>query len=593
MLRWTTLLLACALALTPAPAPAAPPPSSGFLLGAHVDQGGANGAAAAVDAFEDTLDRRLDLVRWYSRWDDPQPPGPVSASVARGRTPLLSIWPMRRDGSRVSWATIASGAVDDQIRAQAAGVASLGVPVHLALHHEADIARGWGSPAEFRTAWRHYVEVFRAAGVGEVRWTWIMTPGSFGSAQTTAGADAFYPGDDVVDRVGLDAYNWYGCAPAKPPTWRSLAAVVGPFRSWATARGKTPLLAEFGSVPDPADPSRRPTWLRDAVDWLAAWPELEAASLFEGVGTCDWRIGADAPARAAFAEAVRQPGVRAAPSAWARLTSTIGPAPLSVGLDPTRSTGDGSAAGTGIAAWQVDWGDGSAPSVGTGQPTGLRHSYPAGDWTLTLTVTDTTGLTAVDRQRVVSSQAATVTGSETVAGTTATLRAWADPHGLAGTITLAWGPEGSAPIGRVQYALAATGYAQAFAQNLTGLLPGTRYVWTATATTSAGSSTVTRVLDTPGPPVVRALPATGVGRTAATVPLRVHPHGLDTQVWVEWGPGFGRRTAAQSFPAASWERAGTEQLVGLAAGTEYPFRVVAANAAGTAVGPPQSLKTLP
>ena len=126
---------------------------------------------------------------------------------------------------------------------------------------------------------------------------------------------------------------------------------------------------------------------------------------------------------------------------------------------------------------------------------------------------------------------------------------------------------------------------------LTGLVPGTRYRWTATATTAAGSTVLTRTFDTPGAPTVRPLAATGVTRTGATVPLRVHPHGLDTTVRVEWGAGWGSRTADLVLPAATWERAGTVDLTGLAPGTTYRYRVVASNAAGTTVGPEQVLTT--
>lgn len=582
--------LAVVLILTGLTPAAADDRTTGFLLGAHVDAGDATSAADAVAGWEERLDRRLDLVRWYSRWDDPQPAAAVSTAVDRGQTPMLSVWPMRRDGTRVSWATVASGAEDEQIRTQAAGVAGLGVPLYLTFHHEPDIAQGWGTPAEFRAAWRHYVEVFEAAGVSNVRWTWLMTPGSFGSAQSTAGAEAYYPGDDVVDRVGLDAYNWFGCAPNKPPNWRSLATVVGPFRTWAHQRGKVPVLAEFGSAPDPADPQRRATWLREAVDWLVAWPELEAASLFEGIGTCDWRIASDPESLTAFAAAVGRAEVRAVPSAWARLSTGIGPAPLTVRLDMSRSAGSSA---DGLVGWQVDWGDGSAEASGTDPPGVLSHRYPAGEWTVTVRVTDAAGQVAIDRRRVVASAPVTLTGNESVNGTTATLQAWADPHGLSGTLTLSWGPEGGDAQGRVQFALAPTHYAQAFRHQITGLASGTRYLWTVTATSQAGTQTLSRTFDTPGAPVVRALPATGVGRTAATVPLRVHPHGLDTQVWVEWGPGFGYRSPAQTFAAASWERAGTQQLVGLAPGTAYTLRVVAVNALGTARGPVQAFSTLP
>lgn len=595
---------AAAAPVTTAPGPAvlgatatAPADDPGFRLGAHVDRGAAPDAAAAVAGFEDALGRRLDVHRWYSRWDDAQPAGPVADSVARGRTPLLSIWPKRLDGSVVPWAAIARGDVDADIRRQATGVAALDVPVYLVLHHEADIAEGWGTPAEFRAAWRRYVQVFRDAGVTNVRWTWVVTPGSFGSAPSTAGADAFYPGDDVVDRVGLDAYNWSGCAPGKPAAWRSLAEVVTPFRRWAEARGRTPLLAEFGTAADPADPGRRAAWLTDAVAYLGAWPGLDVASSFEGTGTCPWAVAGSASARAAYAQAVAAPAAHARPTASLVPSGSVGPAPFAVTLDLTRSTGGRATTATGVARWTLDLGDGTTRS-GTGQPGVVAHTYAAGTWTARLTVTDAAGRTATDRRTLVVAAPPVVTAAERdVTGSAAGLRAWVDPRGLAATVRLSWAVDGGAEVGRVDRVLPAAGSAQAVAHDVTGLLPGTRYRWTVTATTAAGTSTVSRVLDTPGAPQVRALAATGVGRTAATAHLRVHPHGLDTTVRVEWGPasapGWPARTADMAFAAATWERSGTAALVGLAPGTTYRYRVVATNAAGSTAGPEQTLTTAP
>lgn len=581
--------------------PAAATPSSaddpGFRLGAHVDRGAAPDAASAVAGFEDAIGRRLDVHRWYSRWDDAQPAGPVAESVARGRTPLLSIWPRRLDGSVVPWAAIARGDVDADIRRQAAGVAALGVPVYLTLHHEADIAEGWGTPAEFRAAWRHYVQVFRDAGVADVRWTWIVTPASFGSAPSTAGADAFFPGDDVVDRVGLDAYNWYGCAPGKPAAWRSLAEVVTPFRRWADARGRTPLLAEFGTAADPADPGRRADWLTDAVAYLGAWPELDVASSFEGTGTCPWAVAGSAAARAAYAAAVAAPAAHARPTASLVPSGSVGAAPFAVTLDLSRSTGGGSATGHGVARWALDLGDGTTRG-GTGQPGTVAHTFAAGTRTVRLTVTDAAGRTATDRRTLVVAAPPAVTAAERdVTGWGAGLRAWVDPEGLAGTVRLSWAVDGGAEVGRVDRAVTATTSAQALTHDVTGLRPGTRYRWTVTATTAAGTTVVSRTFDTPGAPEVRALAATAVGRTGATAQLRVHPHGLDTAVRVEWGPastaGWTARTGDVAFPAASWERSGTAALTGLAPGTTYRYRVVATNAAGSTAGPVQTLTTAP
>ncbi|HLZ38348.1 MAG TPA: hypothetical protein VKP64_11490 [Mycobacteriales bacterium] len=271
-------------------ASAALSPQQGLLFGAFVDSGASPTQPAAPDSqtvlkrFEQRLGRKLDLHRIFLRWDDPFTN--AAADVARGRAPILSIRPTRRDGTNLGWASIAAGSHDGDIAAQARAIADLGAPVFLAFHHEPDFATGFGTPAEYVAAWRHYVGVFRAEGVGNVAWTWTMAPSSFGSAPVGAGADAYYPGDDVVDWLALDAYNWYGCAPSKPTSWRPLGQVVGPFRTWSLPHGKPLMLAEWGSSEDPADPQRKANWLREAMTTLAGWPEFKAVSYFHTFGNC-------------------------------------------------------------------------------------------------------------------------------------------------------------------------------------------------------------------------------------------------------------------------------------------------------------------
>jgi phospholipase C len=66
-----------------------------------------------------------------------------------------------------------------------------------------------------------------------------------------------------------------------------------------------------------------------------------------------------------------------------------GPAPLTVTFDGSQSNAPGDT----IASWTLDYGDGTTPDSGTGQPpSSISHTYTqAGAFQATLTVTDTTG----------------------------------------------------------------------------------------------------------------------------------------------------------------------------------------------------------
>jgi hypothetical protein len=108
-------------------------------------------------------------------------------------------------------------------------------------------------------------------GVTNAAWTWVMTPTGFTETANTPAGD-FYPGDDVVDWLALDPYNWYGCAPAVPTAWQSMAQAAGPFRTWPQPHGKPLMLAEWGFVEDPAGPGRRADWHRETLAMSTSRP---------------------------------------------------------------------------------------------------------------------------------------------------------------------------------------------------------------------------------------------------------------------------------------------------------------------------------
>lgn len=572
-------------------------PEHGVLFGASVSDDGYPSTAAALTAFERRIGRKLDAHRWYSLWDQDLTAGPVAQDVARGRTPVLSISTKRDSGPAVTWADVAAGAQDARIRALAAQVRALQAPLFLTFQHEPEYA-GYGTPAEYRAAWRRFVEVFRAEGVTNVVWTWIVAPTPFATSPTTATAEELYPGDDVVDWVGLDAYNWFGCRGSDgPQQWRSMADSAARARAFAVAHGKRLMLAEYGSVEDPADPTRKAAWLTSAMDTFLSWPEVGAVLYFHHDGSCPWWVDSTRESVAAFTAAGERAGARTRSSAWLDASTTFGAAPLAVSFSGARSYAAGLPAGHGIASWRLDPGDGSPAASGTGQPPqAWAHTFAAGAHDVRLTVTTTAGDTATDTVRVTAAAAPTTKVEvRNVTTTTADLYAYADLHGYAGSVRFEWGTTTSYGTGGPALAVPAVSYVKTVSQPVTGLRQGTTYYVRATSTSPAGTTVTTTSFQTAGPPTSSKQWTSGSTTTSTTFNAQVHPHRLATSAWIEWGTttGLGRRTATVSLPGLTYEKTvSSGAITGLTPGATYYYRVVAQNSAGTYRSPVLS-KTLP
>lgn len=574
-------------------AEAALTPDDGLLFGASVAKGTHPSVDAAVSEFEAGVGRKLDVHRWYALWDE-LPSTPLTTTVQRGRTPLLSVSSKRIDGSKISWAAVASGAHDAQIVQHAQAVKALRVPMYVSFQHEPDYSPGFGDAADYRAAFRHYVEVFRAQGVTNAVWTWIVTPTPF-SPDAAVSADALYPGDDVVDQIGLDAYNWFGCSTNGQTAWSSMSRAASAFRAFGQAHGKELVIAEWGSVEDPAVPGRKAAWLRDSMATLESWPEVTAVLYFHHHGSCSWFVDSTPSSLAAFADVADSPAAHTRPSAFLQASATHGTAPLTIAFDASRSSGAAGGAGEHVASWSLTYGDGTTES-GTGAPPAtLTHVYGPGNHSARLTVTDTSGGTSTDTVAITAAEPPTGTlDQKDVTDTSATLYAWVDLHGYAGTVRFQYGRTLEYLGGDSTVAVPAVSYVKTTSQPIAGIRPGTTYYWKATITSPAGTTELTRTFETAGPPTSSNQFTAGSTSTSTTFKAQVHPHRLTTTAWIEWGPttALGTSSPATTLPGLTYEKTVASNLVtGLAPRTTYYYRVVARNALGTVHGPVRSFTT--
>jgi beta-mannanase len=270
---------------TTKPSPAPSPGPGGVSAILAPSSGALWGTTQFTHAWESQLGRRFDIVHFYHQWTQPFPTA-EERDLANGGRVLLLNW--KPPGGSGSWAAVAGGSHDAQIMATANRLKSFGKKLFLAFHHEPEDNVGeYGSASDYARAYRHIHDVFERVGAGNVIWVWNVM--GFMGHQSMFGQ--LYPGDQYVDWIAYDPYNWYGCrSGAKPQTF---AEITKPFYDWSAANhpSKPLMLGEFGLREQPAGAMSKGAWFRDAVDSLRTdRKRIKAVVYFNNLHKCDWRI---------------------------------------------------------------------------------------------------------------------------------------------------------------------------------------------------------------------------------------------------------------------------------------------------------------
>jgi hypothetical protein len=230
--------------------------------------------ATSVQSLESSVGRSFAYIRVYRSWDDTFPDANVNWMQSTGHSLFLSIKARLKDGTNVSWQSIADSqpgdALYDNMVRWATAIKAYEMPIFVAFNHEPDTAhsQGSGTASQFIAAWQKFVTVMRDQGVTNARFAWTVAVRSFSLSPTNARyAPNYYPGDAWVDDIAVDAYNMYCLRKdgsySRP--WTSLQGLLSPFVQFAQAHpGPNLVVAEWGSPEDPADPNRKAQWIADA-----------------------------------------------------------------------------------------------------------------------------------------------------------------------------------------------------------------------------------------------------------------------------------------------------------------------------------------
>ena len=285
-------------------------------LGAFIH--GAPHDPVALDGFADMIGRRPAIVSWFEAWgsstavtEDIVRIKLLDNATERGAIPMITWEPWDPaagvDQPAYRLSTIARGDFDAYINSWAYRLAAYGGPVWLRFAHEMNapwypwgIAVNQNSAGDYLAAWHHVRERFREAGATNVKWVWCVDA----TRSRVHPFFALYPGDDAVDWIAMDGYNWGTSMPNT--AWRPLVEIFSEAYDQISDLGMRPvMIAELASAEQGGD---KASWIREGFATLPSrFPRIEVVCWFsEQQAVADWRVESSPQSLSAFVDVVNQ-----------------------------------------------------------------------------------------------------------------------------------------------------------------------------------------------------------------------------------------------------------------------------------------------
>jgi hypothetical protein len=274
--------------------------------------------ARATARAEHRMGRRAAIVHVYHRGGQLFPTRQERA-LARHHILLIN-W---KPSIRVPWAAVAAGALDRRIDRLAAHIRrTFHKKFFLTIHHEPenDVVERRGSgrtAADYAAMYRRVVRRLRSHGVTNA--VTVMTYMGAPNWATKPWFKGLYPGDGVVDWLGIDPYadrrvrDFAGLVDktrADHPSWPG-------FYRWIQAHypAKPIMLAEWGVFERPGDPGYKARVFASASRQIRHYPQIKALVYFDSprAPRGDTSFDATPAARRAFTALAHNPYFRATP----------------------------------------------------------------------------------------------------------------------------------------------------------------------------------------------------------------------------------------------------------------------------------------
>ncbi len=283
---------------------------SGCFIG--VFREGAPASIGLIKKFEKETGKKPAVIMWYRDWSGGFPKDACDNARAYGAIPHI-VWEPWYFGEmdKIKLDNIMNGQWDDYIRSWAKSAKAWGHPLLVRIGHEFNIdGYPWGvgnngkDPQKYIKAFRHIVDIFKKEGAANVKWVWCFMNFSYPD-EAWNDYEAAYPGDEYVDWIGIDGYNW-----GTTQTWSDWQNFKMLFREQMRRMTKLHptkpiMVAEFACAEKGGD---KAAWINEMPkDLKISMKGIKAVIWFDIRKETDWRITSSTRALAAFKQVMKDP----------------------------------------------------------------------------------------------------------------------------------------------------------------------------------------------------------------------------------------------------------------------------------------------
>lgn len=253
--------------------------------------------------FEQLIHKKVSIAHYYIGWEALASPTLIkqfNTLRSSGWEPMLNVNPYYFSGCPALempiYKAIAEGKCDDFLHKAGKNLSRSKQPFYLLFawemnnkQQEWSIPYSGSTPEDFKAAWRHIYTIFKQEKAAKV--IWVFCPNV--PDDTNVPYNKIYPGNDYVDWVGLDGYNW-----GTTQSWSQWASFAEVFTSSynrivTLAPNKPLMIAEVNTTNQGGD---KGIWYSDMLTKQIPYrfPHIAAVVIFnENRSTqenVDWRV---------------------------------------------------------------------------------------------------------------------------------------------------------------------------------------------------------------------------------------------------------------------------------------------------------------